>query len=169
MMLIICDKSPDKAVNWLVENTNKNFCFKQLLELGQLICSVGISDVYKEIYQGKEIQKWIIKNKEWVFFYYFELYTFCKRSDIDMKKETMEKIDEISTDLFCNCKLKGTKSKVIPKTVDIYPIKYDLETAIWRYSKEYESEYETNSELPIDVAVAEYKKYIDWKFKKSEV
>ena len=164
MMLIIPSPDGKECVDWLVENTNKSFCFKQLLELGQLICSAGISDVYKPIKQGKEIQKWITKNKEWVFFYYFELYTFCKRSDIDMKKETMERIDEISTDLFCNCKLKGTKSKVMPKVVDIYPIKYDLETAIWRYSKEYSSDYPTNSELPIEECCEQYRKYLEWKF-----
>lgn len=43
-------------------------------------------------------------------------------------------------------------------------------TAIWRYSEEYESEYPTNSELPIEVVTGLYKKYItEFKFKKSEV
>lgn len=38
-------------------------------------------------------------------------------------------------------------------------------TAIFRYRKGYECEYESNLELPIDVAVEEYKKYLNWKFK----
>ena len=55
MMFIICDKSPDKAVDWLVENTNKQFVWKQLLELCQLICSAGFSNEFRKLKQGKEL------------------------------------------------------------------------------------------------------------------
>ena len=59
-MLIITDKNPYKAAGWLLDNTNKNFCFKQLLELSQLVSSTGISNVYKPVKQGKELQAWIL-------------------------------------------------------------------------------------------------------------
>ena len=74
--------------------------------------------------------------------------------------------------------------KLKPKTLcDLYFIREHLyeniehkkritypKTAIWRYSKEYKSEYPTNSELPIEVVCELYKKYItEFKFKKSEV
>ena len=65
MMLIIADKSPQKNFEYLVENTNKNYIFKSLLELAQLVCSCGYSEVYKPIKQGKEIQEWIKNNKLW--------------------------------------------------------------------------------------------------------
>lgn len=29
--------------------------------------------------------------------------------------------------------------------------------------QEYECKYESNSELPIDIAIEEYKKYMEWK------
>lgn len=59
MMLLILDKNPILAAN-LVPSKLK---FKQLLELSQLICSAGISGVYKKIPQGKEIQNWKDANK----------------------------------------------------------------------------------------------------------
>lgn len=154
MMLIIADKSPDKAVDWLVENTNKNFCFKQLLELGQLICSAGISDVYKPIKQGKELQEWIKDNRLWV--YRFISYLWIKVvANVNLKPKTTLDLYKIRNDLFDSIKKK--KRITYPKV------------AIWRYSKEYESEYATNSELPIEVVCELYKKYIiEFKFKKSE-
>ena len=66
MMLLILDENPILAAN-LVPSKLK---FKQLLELSQLICSAGISDVYKKILQGKEIQNWILENPAWVYRYF---------------------------------------------------------------------------------------------------
>lgn len=174
MMLIIADKSPDKAVEWLIQNTDKNFCWKQLLELGQLVCSAGISDVYKPIKQGKELQEFCKEHIEWIYYYYENLYVWCK-NNVKLQARTQTRLSEIRADIFLKCDVYKKKHKVINSghrvgfEIELAPIRYDLIIAIWRYSKEYESEYPTNSELPIDVAVAEYKKYIDWKFKKSEV
>ena len=44
MMLIICSDKPDKAAVWLMENTNKQFVWKQTLELTQLLATCGITD-----------------------------------------------------------------------------------------------------------------------------
>ena len=41
-------------------------------------------------------------------------------------------------------------------------------TAIFRYKKGYPSVIPTNSEVPIDVCVECYQRYLDWKFKKEE-
>ena len=144
-MLIIADKSPDKAVEWLIQNTDKNFCWKQLLELGQLVCSAGISDVYKPIKQGKELQEWIKDNRLWV--YRFISYLWIKVvANVNLKPKTTLDLYKIRNDLFDSIKKK--KRITYPKT------------AIWRYSKEYESEYPTNSELPIEVVCELYKKYL---------
>ena len=141
MMLIIADKSPDKAVDWLVENTNKNFCFKQLLELCQLICSIGFCNIYKKVNQGKELQMWIFINREWVNTFGYILLEYCK-NNLNLKHRTFVNIQTI---------LQSLNSNLSNKPV---------ETAIWRYSKEYSSEYATNSELPIEVVTELYKKYL---------
>lgn len=53
-------------------------------------------------------------------------------------------------DIFCS--IKGLCS--------LKPIK----TAIFRYKKDYSgTTYATDTELPINVAIAEYKKYMEWK------
>ena len=155
--LFIADKSPDKAVDWLVENTNKNFCFKQLLELGQLICSAGISDVYKRIKQGNVLKAWIVKNPYWTKCFFLELLVYCFYN-LNLKEKTLQDLKNLYFDLSKYC-------------VKIQKFTYsDLKTAIWRYSKEYGSEYPTNSALDIDLVCELYKKYItEFKFKKSEV
>ena len=61
MFLLVLSVDPITSANLIPDKLK----FKQLIELGQLICSVGISDVYKPIRQGKEIQKWIKKYPEW--------------------------------------------------------------------------------------------------------
>lgn len=173
MMLIITSPNPQLACDWLVENTNKNFCFKQLLELGQLICSAGISDVYKPIKQGKELQEFCKEHIEWIYYYYENLYVWCK-NNVKLQARTKTRLSEIRVDIFLKCDIYKKKQKVINSghrfgfEIELAPIRYDLTTAIWRYSKEYESEYPTNSELPIDAAVEEYRKYIEnYKFKKN--
>jgi len=166
MMLIIADKSPNKAVDWLVKNTNKNFCFKQLLELGQLVCSVGMSDVFKPIKQGLELQKWCYRNICWVYEYFDYLYHYCCLS-IKMKNETKKKLFQINRDLH----FEG--EKVMPyhdfKTNRHTWCSIIPQTAIWRYNKEYKSEYPTNSELSIDVVTKLYKDYVEWKLKQGEI
>lgn len=148
---MILDKNPHKAAE-LVPDRLK---FKQLLELCQLICSAGISDVFKPIRQGKELQKWVKNNPYWVKCFFIDLLPFII-SEINIKEETLEKIQKIYFDLskYCCKKQKFRYS--------------DTKIAIFRYVKAYAkfTEYESNSELPIDVAVNEYKKYVEWKEKK---
>ena len=146
MMLIITSPNPMEAVDWLVENTDKRFCWKQLLELCQLIASAGITDKMDALSRGKEIQKWITKHKSWTYSYMVCLVNWAKKN-IKMSMATVYKIDNIRSDLF---KVATDFKKPT--------------TAIWRYSKEYSSEYATNSELPIEVVTELYKKYIKWKF-----
>ena len=146
MFLLILDKNPYKAAE-LVPDRLK---FKQLLELCQLICSAGISDVFKPIKQGKELQEWVKDNRLWV--YRFISYLWIKVvANVNLKPKTMLDLYKIRNDLFDSIKKK--KRITYPKT------------AIFRYVKEYSefTKYETNSELPIDIAVNEYKKYVKWK------
>ena len=158
MMLIICDKLPDKAVDWLVENTNKQFVWKQTLELTQLLATCGITDQMKPLRQGKQICEWINRNENIYFVngYYGALLSWCK-DNIKMLPVTWLKLLKTRDCLWQEAKKCRTPRK---------PIK----TAIWRYSKEYSSEYPTNSELPIEVVTELYKKYItEFKFKKDNV
>ena len=155
MMLIFCDKNPFVAANYLIEHTNKNFVFKQLLELGQLVCSCGYSKVYKSVRQGKAIQEWIKKNKLWVYRFYSVLWFWCM-GNTKMTSKTACDLYSIRGDLYSF--MKSNRKRII------YP-----KIAIFRYKQGYECEYESNSELPIDIAIEQYRKYIDWKFKKDEV
>ena len=142
-MLIVLDKNPTEAACRVPEKLK----FKQLLELGQLICSAYISFVFKPISQGKELQAWVKKNSYWTYFYYEELYEWSV-SHINMKEETKKKLCHIMEDLW-------------RYSMDT---NMNIGTAIFRYVKEYEDTgYSTNTELPIDVAVEEYERYIQWK------
>lgn len=146
MMLIILDKNPHKSAE-LVPDRLK---FKQLLELGQLICSAGISDVFKPIKQGKVLQEWVKNNIEWIEKFYRELYKWCL-IHINMKDITRIKLTKIWRDIL-NFPI-GWRCKYQPATV------------IFRYIKEYTefTEYKSDSELPINIAVKEYQKYIKYK------
>lgn len=53
--------------------------------------------------------------------------------------------------------------KIIISMPSVYFAK-PIKTAIFRYKKDYSgTTYATDTELPIDIAVAEYKKYMEWK------
>lgn len=141
MMLIILDKDPVKSAQLLPDKIK----FKQLIELCQLICSAGLSNVYKPIKQGKELQKWVMKHKRWIYNYLLELkiYTF---QNIKIGMKTANDIEKIIYDLVVS--IKENKEPT---------------TAIFRYSKDYECEIPTNTELPIEECIEQYKKYVEWK------
>lgn len=148
VFLLVLDKNPYKAAELIPDRLK----FKQLLELGQLICSAGISDVYKPIKQGKELQEWVKNNRLWV--YRFMTCLWIKvvvKTNIKLK--TMVDFYKIRQNLFESIKNKKRIS---------YP-----KVAIFRYVKEYAemTNYESNSELPIDVAIIEYKRYLEYKEK----
>lgn len=151
MMLIICDKNPYKATEYLIQHTNKSFVFKSLLELGQLICSAGISDVFKPIKQGKELQNFCIQHLDWIYMFFNELFIWAEKN-IKMSETTHEKLCAIRLDIYFN----------LTKTEWQEP-----KTAIFRYVKEYAefTEYESNSELPIDECVKQYTLYLAFKEK----
>ena len=151
MFLLILDKDPIKSAN-LVPNGIK---FKQLIELGQLICSAGISNVYKPIRQGKSIQQWIKRNPEWIAMYYFWLKKYCVEN-IKGKFQTFMNIEMIYNDIYFLCCERQKE------------IKEPLKTAIFRYSIDYshKTKHPTNTELPIDECIKESEKYINWKKEK---
>lgn len=144
MMLIILDKNPEKCVDKLPRSIK----FKQLIELCQLVCSAGISNVYKPVKQGRRLQSWIIRNKGWVFQYMVYLKNWCFKN-VEMKMETAYKIDKILYDLFIS-----TKNNC------------NIKTAVFRYSKDYCCDTESNSEINIDECIELYHKYSEWKIKK---
>lgn len=138
MFLLVLDRSPSKAAK-LVPDKLK---FKQLIELCQLICSAGLSDIYKPISRGKQIQDWIKRHQGWVRDYGITLLIECRHYTA-ISQETADKVRSILWSL----PLKITKPK----------------TAVFRYSSDYESYICTNSEISIDVCIEEYKKYVAWK------
>lgn len=160
MMLIICNKNPMEAVNYLIKNTNENFCFKQLRELGKLICSCKISNVFKPINRGKEIQEWIIENPHYTYSYFVSLLAYCKGT-IKMKEATYYKLKNIASDL----ELYIMRNSLLPKNICCEFENLQPKKIVFRYKKGYISNYETNSLIPVDEGVKEYKKYLKWKMK----
>ena len=144
MMLIILNQNPQRAAK-LVPVKIK---FKQLLELGQLICSADISSIFKPVKQGKELQNWVKKNPSWVLFYFETLYNEVS-SFVKMKAETVSKLTKILEDLRVYAKNYNT----------------EIGTVVFRYSKLYKeyTKFKNNSELSVPVAIKEYKEYVQWK------
>lgn len=145
MMLIICDKEPRMAAEYLIQHTSKNFIFKSLLELAQLISSTDISNVYKPVKQGKFLKSWIKRYTSWTFRFYGRLLVWCMEN-IKLQPKTTGDLWRVLEDL----------SQVLDRN-------FIPKTAIFRYKKGYESEYESNSELDIEICCQEYKKYLEYK------
>jgi len=143
MFLLILSKIPKQAVELIPDRLK----YKQLIELCQLLSSAGITDQMEKVPQAKEIQAWILNNTQWVYDYFKFLRKYVD-ANINLKPSTKQKLDLIQQDLNL---IKACRRK------------YDLKTAVFRYKRGYSSEYKTNTELPIDLAVAEYRKYIKWK------
>lgn len=144
MMLIILDKDPEESAKLLPDKIK----FKQLIELCQLVCSAGISSVYKSIPQGKELQEWVVKNKMWTYRYMRTLW-FWSILHLNVKPKTLLDTYKIKEDLWNQ--VRGKKRITYPKS------------AIFRYSKQYESNIPSKTELPLNDCIQEYKKYVQWK------
>ena len=141
MFLLVLDRNPYNAVN----KVPKRYRHKQLLELMQMLSCV-VNFGYKQLPNGKEIKEWIIKNPDWTY-----MYAKVLMQNVNLTEETKIKY-KCLIDLL---DLKCTKRLCVPNAT----------TAIFRYVKEYAefTEYKSNSELPIDVVVEEYKKYLIFK------
>ena len=162
MMFLICSKDPKEAVDYLIDNTNKLFCFKQLMELGQLICSCGISSVFKPISRGKEIQAWILENPHYVYNYFLYLLLWCMEH-VNLKQETVEKFNRIIR----NLRSYINKESLLPANIctiahNLYP-----KTIVFRYKKEYAgyTKYKSNEIISIEEGIKEYKEYLKWKMR----
>ena len=143
-MLLVLDKNPTEAALSVPQELRH----KQLLELMQMISCV-VNFGYEKIPQGREIKAWICKNKLWV-------YTYAKvlMQDLNLKRSTQIKYKCLLDLLEESCKDFDEWYLTVP----------NAKTAIFRYVKEYEdTEYPTNTELPIEVAVKEYERYVKWK------
>lgn len=151
-MLIVLDKNPYRAAEFVPDRLK----FKQLLELGQLICSVGISDVFKPVRQGKKLQAWIRNHVSWTYMYYDRLFDWSLRN-INLKNETIGKLSKIKYDL--HEKFKSYYDS------NYYIRRVNPDTLVFRYVKEYarNTKYKTDSEIDADEAVKEYEKYVEWK------
>lgn len=105
--------------------------------------------MYKKIPQGKEIQNWILENPAWVYRYFDTLFIYCVDLP-NIKHKTVEGFKQIMHDLHWHVKFNGR--------IYIPP-----QTAVFRFSKDYITDYLNNVTLPISKCVEEYKKYVQWK------
>lgn len=145
MMLLVLDKNPTEAALSVPQELRH----KQLLELMQMLSCV-VDFGYDKIPQGRELKAWICKNKLWV-------YTYAKvlMQDLNLKRSTQIKYKCLLDLLYEECRdIEESMPLVIP----------NAHTAVFRYVKEYKgTKYSTNTELPINIAVEEYEKYLKWK------
>ena len=141
MMLLILSADPVEAAKLIP----KKIRHKQLLEIMQMISCV-VEFGYIPLSNGKRLKEWILEHAAW-------MYIFTKRLVDDMKYPNEE------TKIKYRCLLDLLRLK------DRTPIVPNIKTAIFRYAKEYKGNtiYKTDEELPIDEAIEEYKKYLEWK------
>ena len=144
MMFIIQDRHAARAARMVPDKLK----FKQLLELCQLICSAGFSDIFTKINRGKEIQEWIKQNEYWTFLYGIILFNWCF-DNIKMKDSTKEKFTKILNSID-----RAGIGAPTPYIKDI----------VFRYKKDYnDTQYATNTILPVEEGENEYKRYVKWK------
>lgn len=143
MMLIILDANPQKAVNMLP----KSIRFKQLIELMQLLSSCGLTNVYKKIPQGKELQEWILNNKVFTALYFENLANWCLKN-VNLKSKTETDISNVWLDLM--------------EQID-YSNEYTIDNIVFRYSQKYMSDVKSKSVLRVNLGINEYRKYCKWK------
>lgn len=142
MFLLVLDKDPVKSAKLIPTKIR----FKQLLELCQLVCSSGMSNIYKPIKQGKDLQKWVKNNPKWTYYFLDTLLNYCEKYN-KANIDTIIKFHDIAFELLGYCN---------------EDMVYNPTTAIFRYSKDYQSDIPTNTELPIDECIEQYKKYVEW-------
>lgn len=147
MNLFILDKNPVSSANRLVEIMGDKYAFKMLIELGQLVCSAGISNVYKKIPQGKKIQEWVKENPYYVWAYMKTLFHLLHDSSIKIKKQNKWKICQIIFDILENTEIRTFRT----------------DTAYFRYAKEYECDIPNDTLLSIEKCITETEKYLKWK------
>lgn len=149
MQLYILDKDPIKSAQLIPDK----YKFKMLIELGQLICSAGLSDVYKPIPQGKELQQWVKIYPFWTYKYACQLLMWSEGS-VKIKKDTVDRLFKIIFDDLWGYSLNN-KENIIP----VY--------AYFRYSSNYKCNIPSKTLLPINECIEQYKKYLHWKLDKT--
>ena len=143
MQLYIIDKNPIISAS-LVPDKYK---FKMLIELGQLICSAGLSNVYKPIKQGKELQAWVSEHRGYTYQYFDKLLRWSK-SHVKMQPDTLAKLEQMKQDIL------NQLGKVAEK---------EPTHAYFRYTQAYSCSVKSKTLLPIEQCITEYKKYLEWK------
>ena len=149
IQLFILDKSAEKSAQILFDAMGSKYCFKLAIEGFQLICSAGFSDIYKKIPQGKIFQNWLkdyLPARDW-FYENVSHLLLLSSYEINISEETEIKTDKILQDFSDN----------LPFETE------NLVYAPFRYAKEYKCNIPTDTLLPIEDCIAEYKKYLEWK------
>lgn len=148
MQLYILDKNPEKSAEILFESMGAKYSFKMLIELCQMISTVTKCETFKPVPQGKEIQEFISRNSQWVLKYFNKLENLCLNSSLNIKLETAIKLKKIYNSF-----------KTYSKFSSNSPVLY----APFRYSKGYKCSISSNSTLPIEDCIKQYKKYLTYK------
>lgn len=140
IQLYILDKDPIISA----QRVPDKYKFKMLIELGQLICSAGISDAYKPIKQGQELQVWVDIYRPYTYIYFNELLCWSIYN-IKLKPDTLNKLVKIRQDL----------EEVVYEHIYSEPTH-----AYFRYHKDYKCDVESKTLLQIDECIKYYEDYL---------
>ena len=96
-MLIIANPNPVKAAEWIIQNTNKRFVWKQFLELCQCLGECGITNEMHLLNKGqaKGIQAWINEYPCWVYKFFNHLFNWCLEN-INLSEKILCKLKNIN-------------------------------------------------------------------------
>lgn len=122
---------------------------KELIEVNNLICSAGISSVFKGTAENKVLIEWVKRNSRYIFFYYTRLIQWAHNKG-RVPYQTYIKLRSVREDLsffmqYNNCTEESPKS------------------IVFSYDSNYESPIPNNTEVPTLKGIHLYREYLTWK------
>lgn len=160
MQLYLLHRNPVMTSQILLKHLGGGYTHTMLKELCQLISSALISEgveddcLYKPVAQGKELQKFILANKAWVFLY-GEGFMRAVRHNTKTSWSTLMKYRRILD------KLWDSQEEPAKPSGNIFP-----KEGYFRYSEAYTCEVPSKTLLDIDSCIDQYRKYLEWKISK---
>ena len=127
----------------------KHLRIKELIEVNNLICSAGISNVFKGTAKNKVLIEWVKRNSRYIFFYYTRLIQWAWNNN-RVPYKTYVKLKSVREDLsffmqYNNC------TEESPKTI------------VFSYDSNYKSPIPNNTEVPTLKGIHLYREYLAWK------
>lgn len=127
----------------------KHLRIKELIEVNNLVCSAGISNVFKGTAKNEVLIEWVKRNSRYIFFYYTRLIQWAWNNN-RVPYQTYAKLKSVREDLsffmqYNNC------TEESPKTI------------VFSYDSNYKSPVPNNTEVSTLKGIHLYRDYLAWK------